>query len=107
MIGLIAKPKNQSFIDVFVTSFKDFVEALKVKKYALAFSALVLVAIGFLTYTTLSDVMAPQVKLKKEMDYFSKPSKAGKSITGNILGDKNAILVCMSIPIISVRSVLY
>lgn len=93
LIGLIAKPKNQSFVDVFVTSFKDFVEALKVKKYALAFSALVLVAIGFLTYTEISDVMAPQVKLKKEMDYFSKPSKAGKSITGNILGDKNATLV--------------
>lgn len=92
-IGLLAKPSDESFKQVFVTSFKDFIDALKVKKYAIAFTVLLLIAIGFLTYTEMSDILAPQVKMKKEMEYYSKGGGAGYSATGNVLGDKNATLV--------------
>ena len=92
LIGLIAKPSDESFMQTFITSFKDFWAALSIKKYAVSFFILVFIAAGFLTYTTLSDVLAPQVKLQKEMNYYARGGSQ-YSATGNILGDKNAKLV--------------
>lgn len=92
-IGLIAKPAGESYLTVFKTSFLDFIDALKVKKYAIAFSVLVLAAVSVLAYTTISSVLAPQVKLKKELEYYSKPNGGEYKTSGNTLGDKNATLV--------------
>ena len=92
LTGLLAKPSDESYLQVFVTSFKDFIDALKIKKYAIAFTVLVIIAAGFLVYTTLSNVLTPQVKLKKELEYYSKPHDNYKA-SGNTLGDPKATLV--------------
>lgn len=85
LIALVAKPKETGFIDIFKISIKDFIKAIKVKKYLLAFLAVVLVAIGILTYTSLTNIMTPQVKIQKEVRTFN--------ATGNILGEENAEVV--------------
>lgn len=93
LIGLYAKPDNENYIEVFKTSFKDFVDAVKIKKYAIAFAILIIAAIGVLTYTTVSNVLAPQVKLQKELETYSKSDGTSYKASGNMLGDKNAALV--------------
>lgn len=85
LIALVAKPKETNFVEIFKISIKDFVDAIKVKKYLLAFSGVVLVAFGILTYTSLTNVMTPQVKLQKEVRTFN--------ATGNVLGEENAEVV--------------
>lgn len=94
LLAIVARPKGENPWSVFVISFKDFISALKIKKYAIAFSILVLIAVGFLTYTTISDVLAPQVKMQKELKYYSNPkAKDEYKVTGNTLGDEKAGLV--------------
>ena len=85
LIALVAKPKETNFVEIFKISIKDFVDAIKVKKYLLAFSGVVLIAFGILTYTSLTNVMTPQVKLQKEVRTFN--------ATGNVLGEENAEVV--------------
>ena len=92
LIGLVAKPKDESIFGVFVTSFKDFIDAIKVKKYAIALSAVLIAAAGVLTYTAITDVLAPQVKMQKELNYYSSGNHEYK-VSGNTLGDENAEIV--------------
>ena len=89
-VALVAKPADESFVDVITTSFADFIDALKVKRYAISFFILVLIAIGFLTYTTISNVFTPQVKQYKQL---TKTAKDSYNVSGNILGDPDATLV--------------
>lgn len=90
LLAIIAKPKGENLWSVIVVSVKDLIAGLKVKRYAILFSVLVVAAIGVLTYTTLSDVLAPQVKMQKE---FSKKASDYGSISGNVLGDEKAAVV--------------
>ena len=90
LLAIIAKPKGENLWSVIVISVKDLIADLKVKRYAILFSVLVVAAIGVLTYTTLSDVLAPQVKMQKE---FSKKASDYGSISGNVLGDEKAAVV--------------
>lgn len=90
VLALIAKPKGENFWSVVVISVKDLIEGLKVKKYAILFSVLVVAAVGVLTYTTISNVLAPQVKIQKE---FAKSASEYGSISGNVLGDEKAEVV--------------
>ena len=92
LIGIIGKPKDENIFQVFATSFKDFIAALKIKKYAITFIILVIAAAGVLVYTEISDVLAPQVKMQKELEYYSKPDEKYQT-TGNILGERDAKLV--------------
>ena len=92
ILAIVGKPKDENFLSVLAISFKDFISAIKVKKYAIAFSLLMIAAIGVLTYTTVSDVLTPQLKLQKELDYYSSPHGKYK-MSGNILGDEKATLV--------------
>lgn len=89
LIAIIAKPKKENFISVFKVSFNDFIDAIKVKKYAIALVVLLAAAACFLTYTTVSSVLAPQVKMQKE---FAKSANVYNA-TGNVLGDEKATLV--------------
>lgn len=93
LIGLVAKPRGENYLTVFKTSFIDFIDALKIKKYAIAFTVLVIAAIGVLTYTAVSDVLAPQVKMQKELNYYSSPNGTDYKASGNTLGDPMAGLV--------------
>lgn len=90
LIAIIAKPKGENLFSVIVISAKDLISGLKVKRYAILFSALVVAAASLLTYTTMSNVLAPQVKIQKE---YAKKANSYGSVTGNILGDENATLV--------------
>lgn len=92
-LGLIAKPENETYLSVFKTSFLDFVSAIKIKKYAIAFLLVLLVAVGVLTYTSVSNVLAPQVRLQKELNSNFDKNNKDYSISGNVLGDKDAKLV--------------
>ena len=92
LIGIAGKPKDENIFQVFATSFKDFIAALKIKKYAITFVILAISAAGVLFYTEISDILAPQVKMQKELEYFSKPDERYKT-TGNVLGEHNAKLV--------------
>lgn len=93
IIGLYAKPADENYFQVFKTSFIDFIDALKIKKYAIAFVIVLLAAIGILSYTTITNVLAPQVKLQKDIKTYSTPNGDEYKISGNVLGDPKAGLV--------------
>ncbi len=92
-IGLLALDYSKSgFVNTFKTSFFDFVDALKIKKYLVTFIVLLICASGFLTYTSLSYVFAPHVKNIKAIKKFIKLKEKGENpyaITGNVLGNPN------------------
>ena len=80
------------------TSINDFVEALKVKEYAVAFSAVFVVAAVFLTVTGTTYVFAPQIKDIKFMEqlYTMEGNDYADVAKGNTLGsDKPKVVVKM------------
>lgn len=90
-IAIAAKPSDENYLSVFKTSFQDFIKALKNLNYAIAFGFLVLLAVIFLSYTTLTNILTPQVKKHKEMQAYSKINDY--KVSGNVLGDPNAAIV--------------
>lgn len=91
LIGIIAKPCDRNYLQVFVDSFKDFIVALK--QYWIPFVICLLIAISFLIFTSLTNIWTPQVKLQKDLKSYSTSSGNNYNISGNILGDKDATLV--------------
>ena len=93
LIALIATDrKNGWFSKSIKQSVTDFVDALKIKPYLIAFCCVVIAGIGILTYTTKTMVLAPHVKRINEFAQFNKmPSKL--KVKGNILGNSDPILV--------------
>lgn len=88
-IGLIAVDfKIKDFIGAIKQSFYDFLDAVKIKKYLIALVAVLIVAGGFLTYTTTSLKFAPQVKQAQKYKEF-RAKKTKYAVKGNILGDPN------------------
>jgi protein-disulfide isomerase len=92
LIGFVASEKG-NFIKSIKQSFFDFVDAVKIKKYLIAFIAVMLCAGGFLTYTATSFKFAPQVKKQLEFKEFVKAKSNKYAVTGNVLGDENAKLI--------------
>ena len=92
LIAIIAKPSDTSYFETIKTSITDFVSAIRVKKYAIAFSILAIIAVGILAYTEKSSILAPHVKQEKELKAFAKQNKSKLQSSGNIIGDKNATL---------------
>lgn len=94
LIALIAADwKNGGFIKAFKNSVTDFFDALKIKKYLIAFLVVALGAAGFLTWTTLSNKFAPQVKANKEFGEFVNAKHNKYAASGNVLGDKDAKVI--------------
>lgn len=96
LIALMASElSNETFAVAFKRCVDDFVAAIKIKKYAVAFLACVVVGIAFLTVTTTTYVFAPQVKDAKVMKeiYEMQTNKYANVAKGNFLGDENAELV--------------
>ena len=92
LIGYIAtKETGGAFIGDIKQSFRDFLDAVKIKKYLIAFIAVMVAAVGFLTYTTVSLKFAPQIKRQREFKEFRGKNKY--QIKGNVLGDKDAKIV--------------
>lgn len=89
-IGCVATDfKNGGFVHSVKQSINDFLDAIKIKKYLIAFIAVLAVAVGFLTYTRVSFKFAPQVKRQMEFKEF-KHKKNQYAVKGNLLGDENA-----------------
>lgn len=88
LIGWIASEGH--FISAIKQSFTDFVDAIKIKKYFIAFVTVMVVAMGFLTYTATSFKFAPQVKRQLQFKEFVKAKHNKYAVKGNLLGDKNA-----------------
>lgn len=95
LIGIIAA-KGIGFIEAFKQSFRDFIDALKIKPYTIAFVAVAVLATGFLTYTRVSYVFAPQVKRQKEFREFTHAKKNKYAVSGNILGEENGTVIVNS-----------
>lgn len=93
VIAIAARPDNENYIDVIKNSFHDFVDALKVKKYAVSFGILSLIAVIFLAYTSFSHVLTPQVKKQKEWQEYTKLRDNSYKVSGNVLGDPKASVV--------------
>ena len=76
-IALAATDFQAGIFESFKTSVKDFIDALKIKKYLISFLALTVLASGFLAYTTVSCYFTPQVKrfkaISKYLSYTQKP----------------------------------
>ncbi len=93
-IGILAlnNYSRKTFVEVFKTSFYDFLSALKIKKYLIAFLAVALCCVAFLTYTSVSLKLAPQVKRINSIQKFIKLNEkklnpyAPKS---NVLGEED------------------
>lgn len=90
IIGVIAADfNNGGFVKAIKQSFLDFVDAVKVKKYLAMLLAVMILAGGALTYTTMSNVFTPQVKKKREFKEFVNARYNEYAVSGNQLGDKD------------------
>lgn len=88
LIGIIATDGH--FIKAIKQSFADFIDAVKIKKYLIALIVVAICVSGFLTYTTKSMVLAPQVKKQALFKEFTSAKKNKYAVTGNVLGEENA-----------------
>ncbi len=94
LIGCIATDfKNGGFKKSIRQSVEDFVDAIKVKAYLIAFIVVMLCAGGFLFYTTKTNIFAPQVERQKEFKEFINVKKNKYAVSGNILGSENPKLI--------------
>ena len=94
LIGFVAIDfKVQNFVTAFKQSYLDFIDAIKVKKYLIAFIAVMFIACGFLAYTRITFKFAPQVKRQMEFKEFTKAKTNKYAVKGNTLGDENAKLI--------------
>lgn len=96
-IALVAtRPLSEgSFLASLNQSVTDFLDAIKIKPYAIAFGGVVLAAIAVLTYTTSTMVFAPHVKNNREFDRYKKAKIEDYLISGNQLGSKDAPIKVM------------
>lgn len=93
LIAVVATNFEDGILKPFKTSFNDFIDALKVKKYIITFLILSSLAGCVLLYTTISNCFTPQVKRYKEFKHYEKLRKDNPfTVSGNILGDKDAKL---------------
>ena len=94
LIAIVAADwKNGGFIKAFKNSVVDFLDALKIKKYLIAFIVVALAAAGFLTWATVSYKFTPQVKSKKEFGEFVNTKHNKYAVSGNVLGDKDGKVI--------------
>jgi len=94
LIGLFAIDyKNGGLVKAFKQSVEDFKDAVKKKVYLIALVVVALIASGFLSYTSATNVFAPQIKRmkqRKELIEMLNMKATDYAVSGNILGDKDA-----------------
>ncbi len=91
LITLVSKNWGNGLFYEVKQSIQDFVDAIKVKRYAFWFILIVLFAFAFLSYTTVSNILTPQIAKKKEM--LSAFSEYSNLVDGNIMGPKDANVI--------------
>jgi len=92
LIAIIATDFKIGVIENFKVSIKDFIDALKIKKYLISFLLLTILASSFLAYTTVSCCFTPQVKRYKAISKYADMKTNPYKINGNILGDSKGNL---------------
>ena len=91
LIGLIAIDyKNGGLVKAFKQSVTDFLDAIKNRAYLIAFALVVVAAVGVLSYTSASEVFAPQLSQQREFSEFIKAKTNKYAVKGNLLGDEDA-----------------
>jgi uncharacterized membrane protein len=91
LIAISSKSKGISFIDEFKITISDFIEAIKVKRYAFWFTLIVLLGVSVLAYTTTTNVLTPQ---SAKQQLFKKSFDSYKLLTDkNQLGPKDADVI--------------
>ncbi len=93
VIAIIALYKGKKVDDMIKDCFNDFVSAIKVKKYLIAFLAVAVTAVGVLVFTSKTFILAPHMKKLKEFEDIRHMKSNPYKVSGNILGDKNAKVV--------------
>lgn len=91
LIALVSKNWGSGIFYEIKNSAADFIEAIKVPRYALSFTIIVLMAAAVLTYTTTSNILSPQIK--KKLNWQKTFKSYDGNVDGNIIGPKNADLV--------------
>ena len=91
-IALVAtRPiKEGSFLASLKQSITDFLDAVKIKKYAIALGVVIALGVSVLTYTETSLIFAPHVKYNKQMDFYRNAKLEDYLISGNHLGATDA-----------------
>ena len=69
------------------------IDGLKIKPYAIAFCLVILLAGGFLAYTSTSYVFAPQAKNAKEFKQYINAKTNKWAVSGNLLGKEDADII--------------
>ena len=87
LIALIAIDwKNGHIAKAFKNSIRDFLDAIKITPYKIAFIICATLACGFLAYTTTSYVFTPQVKRQNDFQEFVSATTNKYSAKGKITG---------------------
>ncbi len=91
-IALVAtRPlKEGSFWGSLKQSVTDFIDAVKIKHYAIALVLVILAGAGVLAYTNTSLIFAPHVKNNKELQFYKEAKIEDYLVSGNQLGVKDA-----------------
>lgn len=89
-IAIVATDFKAGFLINFKVSIKDFIDALKIKKYLATFIILILMASGALAYAKISYCFTPQVKFYDALVKYANMKTNPYAVSGNTLGDENA-----------------
>lgn len=92
-IALVARSWGQGLFYDIKNCFIDFIDAVNVKKYLISFVCVALVVCGILTYTSLSQVLTPQVKKYQSIEFFKNLKSNPYKVNGNLLGDPGAKII--------------
>ena len=93
IIAIVSAYKTKKLDDLFIDCFKDFIDAIKIKKYAIAFFIVLLAFVSFLVYTSKSYIFAPHMKRVNEINEIRKLKINPYKVSGNVLGDKNGKII--------------
>ena len=89
LIGLVAvRGIEGGFVGAIKQSWKDFVDALKPVPYRIAFTVVMLCAVGFLGWTYTTAVFSPALKSHRAIGEFIDAKTNKYAIKGNLLGSK-------------------
>ena len=87
-IALFAKNWGSGVLFELKNSIADFIEAIKVKRYAFWFSLIVLLFATILTYTSVSNILSPQMAKKRLWD--NTIHEYNKIVDGTTMGPNDA-----------------
>ncbi len=91
LITISAKTKGVSISNEIKTSFSDFISALKDGKNVFWFVLILLLFISILVYTSVSNILTPQIAKMKQFEQYFKLYDS--EVEKNIMGPKDADIV--------------